>query len=193
MARQLPSDVYITNVSVTNYHRAYSTESISGIVDSVDSGVQWFHGDLELTAVGYNATRSLNGFLASLKGRVGRFEIKLGGAYSLAELPFNPTLNVDHSKGAKTLSVNHSGMSVPFGSVFTVPNDPKVYTFLDNLSGVGTYEVIPALKTAQVSGVPLNFKSPVFTAVLTTNETTITSEENGLINKATIQWRETIV
>jgi hypothetical protein len=193
MAKKLPSDVYITDVRVTNYHRAYTTESISGIVDSVDSGVQWFHGDLELTAVGYNSARSLHGFIASLAGRVGRFEIQLGGMYSLSELPFNPTLNVDHSKGSKTLSVNHSGMGVPLGSIFTVPNDPKVYTLLEGINGVGTYDVVPALKTSQVSGVPLNFKNPVFTAVLTTNETTITSEESGMINKATIQWRETIV
>lgn len=193
MAKKIPSNLFITDVSVSNYHRTYTTESISGIVNSVDSGVQWFHGDLELTAIGFDAARTLNGFLASLRGRAERFEIQLGGAYSVSELGVNPVLNVDHSKGSQTLSVNHAGTVVPFGSIFTLPNDPKVYTVLEDINGVGTYDIVPALKVAQVSTSPLNFKTPAFTAVLTTNETTTTSEDNGLIHRATIQWRETIV
>ncbi|MCV5948106.1 hypothetical protein OFN94_25145, partial [Escherichia coli] len=75
MVKTIPTQLMITDVSITNYHRVYSTESISGIQYRRDSGVQWFKGSITLRAYGYENVRRLNGFLASLKGKLNEFAL----------------------------------------------------------------------------------------------------------------------
>tara|TARA_Y100001951_G_scaffold105082_1_gene119764 strand:+ start:1985 stop:2488 length:504 start_codon:yes stop_codon:yes gene_type:complete len=163
---------------------------MSGIVNRVDTGIQWFSGDIELTAYGYDAIKVLHGFMMSLRGRLNAFEIKLGGAYGNDKITTNPKLNGAHSIGANNIKVTYGGLKIPYGSVFTLPNDKKLYTLASSITGSGTYSVIPSLKTTHASTEPCNFKDPVFTAILDANETTINHTMSGKIATASIAWRE---
>ncbi|MGZ7642483.1 hypothetical protein [Vibrio parahaemolyticus] len=190
MAKTIPEQLMITDVSITNYHRVYSTESMSGIRYSRDSGIQWFKGTITLQAYGYDNVRKLNGFLASLKGKLNAFALPLGGAYSNPDIVSNPVTSTPHSIGATSIKLFHTGRPIEAGSVFTVPNDTKLYTVLEQVDKGGTYAITPALKKAHSKTEPVNFMNPVITAVLDSNETTIEHQGNGKIAKATISWTE---
>ena len=192
MSKTIPSCLMITDVSITNYHRVYSTESMSGITNRKDSGIQWFKGSITLKAYGFKNIRSMNGFLASLKGRYKNFSLPLGGAYANLDLPQNPTLSINHVTGSNEIEVFHTSNEIGSGSVFTLPNDTKLYTLLDDLTGSGTYSVTPALKKDHSKVSVVNFTNPVITAFLDGNETTISHEGNGSIATATLTWSEHI-
>ncbi|AVF60149.1 MULTISPECIES: hypothetical protein [Vibrio harveyi group] len=192
MVKTIPTQLMITDVSITNYHRVYSTESISGIQYRRDSGVQWFKGSITLRAYGYENVRRLNGFLASLKGKLNEFALPLGGAYSNPQLAVEPYLNGNHSTGNTTISFTYNGTAITAGSVFNLPNDSKLYTVVENVGGDGNYTIIPALRTDHVNLEQANFKAPIITALLDGNETTIEHEGNGQLASATISWSESL-
>ena len=83
MSELIPSNLIISDVAITNQHRTYTTESMGGKFSSRDSGHQRFNGTLTLTAEGgLRGAQTLNGFLASLRGRSNEWLITLGGAYT---------------------------------------------------------------------------------------------------------------
>ena len=190
MAKLIPSGLMITDVSITNYHRSYGTESMSGVIIARDSGVQWFKGSITLQAYGYSNVRLLNGFLANLKGRLHEFTLPLNGAYVNPDIGSNPTFRVNHVAGTSLADITHLGSSIGYGSVFNVPNETKLYILAEDAGGTGVYDIIPALKTAHSALEPINFINPVLTAILEGNETAITHEGNGMIAYATLTWRE---
>ncbi|MCQ9070510.1 hypothetical protein [Vibrio alginolyticus] len=190
MVKTIPAQLMITDVSITNYHRVYSTESMSGIRYSRDSGIQWFKGTITLQAYGYDNVRMLNGFLASLKGKLNAFALPLGGAYSNPDILTNPVTSTEHSIGASSIQLFHTGRAIEAGSVFTVLNDTKLYTVLEQVGEGGTYAINPSLKTSHAQTEPVNFMNPVITAVLDSNETTIEHQGNGQLASATISWTE---
>ncbi|AUR69701.1 hypothetical protein [Vibrio cholerae] len=190
MVQVLPSQLKLTEVSITNYHRVYASESMSGIQYRHDSGIQWYKGTITLLAYGYENVRILNGFLASLRGRLNAFKLPLGGAYAHPDLVVNPTVNTAHSRGANEIKLSHTGKLISLGSVFTVPNDTKVYTVLENIDGDGVFSIVPSLKKPQQHLAEANFKNPHITALLDGNETTIQHSEGGLIAEATLSWTE---
>jgi hypothetical protein len=190
MAKLIPSNLMITDVSITNYHRSYGTKSISGIQLSRDSGIQWYKGNITLQAYGYSNIRLLNGFLSNLKGRLYSFTLPLKGAYVNPDIGSNPTFSSSHTAGSTTVNVNHTGSIVHMGSVFTVPNETKLFTLGDSIEGTGNFNINPALKIAHTSPEVLNFINPVMTAILNDNETTITHEGNGMLATATLSWTE---
>jgi len=194
MAKLIPSNLMITDVSITNYHRSYGTESMSGLRLAKDAGIQWYKGNITLKAHGYSNVRLLNGFLSSLKGRLHEFELPLNGAYANPDIGNNPTFRVVNSVGSNSIDIAHTGSPIVMGSVFNVPNEPKLYILNEEVNGnsQGVYEINPALKKAHTTPEVINFINPVITAVLDGNETTITHEGNGLIASATLSWRENI-
>lgn len=193
MAQTIPSELMITDVSITNYHRVYATRSLSGVQLRRDSGIQWFTGDIKLQAYGYDNVRLLNGFLANLKGQLNEFEIPLSGAYVNPHVDGNPILDGDHTRGDSNITVHYAGTDIAAGSVFTLPNDTKLYTLLEPIDlNYGYYDIVPALKIPHSTSEKLNFKTPVLTAVLDGNETTIRHEGNGKIATCSISWSELI-
>jgi hypothetical protein len=106
------------------------------------------------------------------------------------EVGSNPIFRIIHSAGSSRADIRHSGSTIGYGSVFNVPNETKLYTLSETVSGNGVYDIIPALKRSHSSYSPLNFINPVLTAVLDGNETVITHEGNGMIASATLTWRE---
>lgn len=192
MGNKFPSQLFISDVSITNYHRVYSTESISGIQYRRDSGVQWYKGEVTLNAYGYENVKRMNGFLAGLKGKLNAFELPLGGAYSNPDLAQNPYLQGGHNIGSNTISVYYSGVPIPQGSVFTVPNETKLYTVLEDIVGDGVYSITPSFRIEHVNLEEVNFINPVITALLDENETTITHEGNGKLASASISWTEAL-
>lgn len=192
MSEVLPSNLMITDVSVTNYHRAYTTESMSGIRSSSDSGIQWYKGTVTIKAYSYENVRLLNGFLVSLKGKLRNFELPLKGAYVNPNIGANPILSSSHSKGNSFININHSGAPIVMGSVFTVPNETKLYTLLETANGSGDYPIVPALKLSHAQAEVVNFMNPVITVSLDSNEVTINHESNGQIATATIAWTEAL-
>lgn len=193
MIKTLPPNLMITNVSITNYHRSYGTESMSGVRVARDTGIQWFKGSVTLQAYGYANVRLLNGFLSNLKGKLHHFTLPLKGAYVNPDIGSNPVLYGSHSKGTTVLNMTHVGTLIGMGSVFTIPNEPKLYTLNDNIDGAGSYSVTPALKIDHSSAEVLNFIDPQITAVLDSNETTISHEGNGLMASASLTWTEAII
>lgn len=194
MSQLIPSELMITDLTITNYHRSYETTSIAGVKLARDSGVQWFKGSITLKAYGYENVRLLNGFLSNLKGRLNPFTLPLKGAYANPDIGSNPTFSKAHSKGSTSISVNKAGSSIMMGSVFNVPNETKLYTLGETLNGntLGVYSMTPALKIAHTSPEVLNFINPTVTAVLEGNDTTITHEGNGLLATATLTWTESL-
>jgi hypothetical protein len=156
----------------------------------MDTGIQWFKGNITLQAHGYSNVRLLNGFLASLKGRHLAFTLPLKGAYCNPDIGVNPTFRVAHSIGNSIVDIRHLGSTIGMGSVFNVPNEPKLYILIDEVNGNGLYDIIPALKAPHTTPEVLNFISPTITAILDGNETTITHEGNGSLASATLSWRE---
>ncbi|KAB0285472.1 hypothetical protein F2P58_23465 [Vibrio fortis] len=192
MVKTIPSELMVTDVSITNYHRVYSTESMSGIETRRDSGVQWYRGTITLQAYGFDNVRRLNGFLAGLKGKLHPFALPLGGAYANPQIKRNPNLNGAAGIGVTSMKVFHTGGDICAGSVFTVPNDTKLYTLLDDLETNETSALTftPAFKKAHVNLEEINFMAPVITALLDSNETTVVHQGNGKLSTATISWRE---
>jgi hypothetical protein len=193
MSKLIPSNLMITDVSITNYHRSYSTEAMNGIRKGRDSGVQWFKGNITLQAYGHSNIRLLNGFLASLKGRLYEFALPLNGAYANPKLGRNPTFRVLNTAGSNSIDITHTSNLIGMGSVFTVPNETKLYTLLEDVGATGVYAITPALKREHTSPEVINFINPSITAVLNDNETTITHEGNGLLATATLSWREYLI
>ncbi len=195
MAEQIPSDLIISDVSITNMHRVYSSTSISGIQYRRDSGVQQYRGTITLTAEGFNGAKRLNGFLAKLKGRLNSFEIELGGAYAEPDINVLPTLINAHGVGSTNINVSgYSGPTILAGSVFTLPNESKLYTILDDIptSGNPSVDIVPAIKNSHAASEPINFRNPKFTAILDINETTIIHGSSGFIPTAVIAWSEVL-
>lgn len=193
MANLIPSQLMITDVSITNYHRVYATRSLSGVQLRRDSGIQWFKGEITLQAYGYDNVRLLNGFLANLKGQLNAFELPLKGAYVNKGIGSNPKLSMSLNRGSNKIQINHTGSVIGAGSVFTLPNETKLYTLLEDApKGTGGYSIVPSLKASHSYFETVNFMSPVITAVLDSNETTIRHEGNGQLASATIAWNELI-
>lgn len=190
--KTFPTGLMVTDVQITNYHRAYSSESMSGIVYAHDSGIQWYKGTITLKAYGFENIKRLNGFLASIKGRYHAFELPLGGAYGYSDLAANPRLSGEHNKGRSTVFLIQNQSNLSMGSVFTLPNDTKLYTLLEDVDGDGTYSIVPSLKKSQANLAEANFKNPHITAILDSNETTIRHSEGGLLAEASISWTERI-
>ena len=194
MAEQIPSNLIISDVSITNEHRIYTSKSISGIQYRKDSGIQKYYGTITLTASGFDSARILNGFLTKLKGRLNAFEIMLGGAYGYESLSDNPKLAASYNIGSDNISISsYSGdVTISAGSVFTLPNETKLYTILDDVSSAGnsTVDIIPSLKIQHSINETINFINPKFTVILDTNNTTITHTHGGLISSVTLNWTE---
>jgi len=165
---------------------------MSGIKKRRDSGVQWYRGTITLQAYGYDNVRILNGFLAGLRGTLHAFSLPLGGAYANPNIGSNPNLSKAHAIGSETVALFHTGHAISGGSVFTVPNDTKLYTLLENVGGSGSYEIIPALRRAVPMTAPLNFLNPSITALLDGNETTIEHSGNGIMAQASLSWSEAL-
>ena len=193
MSKTIPSELIISDVSIINMHRTYATESISGIQYRRDSGIQKFQGTITLTAEGYEGAKILNGFIAGIKGKLEAFEIQLGGAFSTDGIVSDPVLVGTHNIGSTSLNVSSfSGADIVAGSVFNLPNETKLYTILETLlqTGNSSLTIVPAVKVSHSSSEILNFTDPKFTAILNSNETTITHTQGGLISSAVISWSE---
>ncbi len=182
----------ISDVTVNSEHRTYSTESISGIVNRRETGIQSFSGSITLTASeGYRGGKVLNAFLMGLKGKYNKFEINLGGTYGNPDVSTNPTLGATANTAADTINVTYVGSAIYAGSVFTFNNSTKLYTIMEDITGNNSsVEIIPPLKVGAVASTSLNFIDPVFTVILNSTETSITHTEGGLITSATLEWTE---
>lgn len=193
MAETIPSNLIISDVSITNEHRTYTTESMTGKFVSRDSGVQRFRGTLTLTAEDtFRGAQALNGFLAKLKGRLNEFEISLGGAY--ASDTYDGLATVQSTTAIGSSSINLGGLvgSVHVGQVFNCPNDTKLYTCLTDITNSGVIQIVPEIRTTLNISDVLDFKTPKFTAILDSSESTIQHTENGLISSATLNWVESL-
>ena len=196
--KQIPDSLIISDVTINNYHRVYSTESISGIQNRRDTGIQRFNGSITLTAEGgFIGAKALNLFIMSLRGKYNLFEIELGGAYATPEIissGANPSVNGSHGTGDSTINMKNNVVgAVPIvaGSVFNVDGETKLYTIMDDLPVIESQitNIIPAFKSAH-NNVPMNFLNPTFTAILDDNNTAIEHTEGGLIASVTINWTE---
>lgn len=190
---KIPPGLIISDVNVTNIHKVYTTESMSGKFVSRDSGVQRFKGTLRLTALGgFRGGQTLNGFLAKLRGRSREFELELCGTYASDTVITPVMVQTAASIGSTNITIGNYLGSVYSGQVFNGPNDNKMYICLDDATGNSTIEIIPQLKVALEIGNQLNFTNPVFTVVLDSNETTIEHSESGYITSATLNWFESL-
>jgi hypothetical protein len=192
--QQLPSGLIISDVSVTNVHKSYITESMTGKFQSRDSGVQRFKGTVTLTAAGgYRGGQTLNGFLAKIKGRLNKFELQLGCTYASDTIVSgNVSVNGSRSIGSTLVTIDGYNGNVHSGQVFNAPNDDKMYICLDDISNFGTMEIVPALAVALNDNDILNFTNPSFTVILDSSETTIEHSEAGLITSTKLNWTETL-
>jgi hypothetical protein len=193
-SQEIPPLLIISDVSVTNVHKSYITESMSGKFQSRDSGVQRFKGTVKLTAPDtFRGGQTLNGFLAKLRGRLNTFELRLGGTYASDDINTGQVLvNGPHSIGSTTVSIDGYNGNVNSGQVFNAPNDDKMYICLSDVTNFGTMEIIPALSVSLNNNDILNFLTPSFTVILDSNETTIEHSESGLVTSATLNWTEKI-
>lgn len=193
MSILIPSELTISDVEIINHHRTYTSTSIAGVQYRQDTGIQFYKGSITLTAAGFAGAKILNGFIAKLKGRLNSFELTLGGAFGNDGITVPPTLAAPVSLGETAINVStYTGEVVPAGSIFTVPNDTKVYTTLDDLSPTGNtnLKIVPAMKKVHVANEPINFVNPAITVLLDATDTTIIHSEGGLVSEATIMWTE---
>jgi len=194
MAEKIPTNLIISDVTITNEHRTYTSKSISGIQYRQDSGIQKYSGSLTLTASGFDSAKILNGFLIKLRGRLNSFELQLGGAYGYDNITTNPKLNASYNIGSETINISPfiGNDKIYAGSVFTLPNETKLYTIIDDipLYGNPSVGIVPALKIQHNINEDINFINPKFTVILDTNNTTITHNNGGLISSVILTWTE---
>ncbi len=192
MAETIPSDLIISEVSITNEHRTYHNESISGKFQTKDSGVQRFKGTLILTARGYSGSQTLTGFLAKLKGRLVEYELELGGAYVSDTISRNPLIDIEAPINSSTVTVNTVVGELKLGQVFNFANDSKLFVCVSDRSDNGIIDIVPSTRIVAAVGEPLEFISPKLTCVLNSQETTVTHTEGGLISSAMLNWSEVL-
>ena len=199
MILTIPDGLIISDVSVTNDYRTYTSESISAKVQSRDTGVQQFSGTLTLTAEDQNefaGARLLNGFVMGLKGRLNQFEIKLGGAFAVdpSSLTFgtNPVLSVTHGVGRTKLAVANTNTinRLYAGTYFTFANDTKMHVLLGDITSSASVDMVPAVRVHHNTSDAINVIDPHFTVILDSNETITNHNSGGLIVSVTLNWEE---
>lgn len=185
----LPTTAIISDLNIEHYTPSFHTEMMSLRTEAKERGLHRLEGSFNVTLNNLSEQKAWNAFLLKLRGRANTFTLALPLHFT-SDVVTNPTLAASGSIGANQITVSTFTGTIEAGSCFNLPNDPKVYYFLEDVIGAGTYDIYPSLIQSQLSGATINVQSPVITARMDTDKPSISYSENGILLEQSINFIE---
>ncbi len=192
MSISLPSNLIISNVTLSHNTPTYYSESLDFKSKSVDRGIHRLEGTIDVTTNNNAEKRALEAFMLKVRGRANPFYIDLPDRFkSNTVISANISTNVAGNPGDNTIAVGAFIGNISAGDMFTILNDNKTYVVLDDkLPGAGLINIYPPLRKGFVSGTPLDFNTNKIYARFRQDTQTISYTNGGLIHTSTLAWME---
>lgn len=186
------AEYLVSDVSITHTTPNFSTVSNNFIHNSVSRGLHRLKVNFTIHLVNEADIRKFEALMLKIRGRLNPFKLSLQDDTDAKghcnPLAFNarPMCVSDVSVGQNNITLNNFSGVIPAGTKFSLPNDSKVYTILDDVKSGKTVEVFPAIRIAHPAKTPLNLK-PVLTLRLEADEFTIKYEQASSITLTAVE------
>lgn len=189
---QLPSDLIISDVDITQSTPQFVTSALNKKRRSKDRGIHQLKGSFNITVTGDREQRRFDSWLLKMRGRLNQFPLVLGNRFSVDPSRLqNVTLGSSASIGATSLNIAGFFGNIWEGDYFTLPNDTKVYMAQNDLtSSGGTLQIYPPLRQAQLINTGLVFENIEVLAMLDADEQPVSYTEGGIITEYACKWEE---
>lgn len=190
----LPKDpnIIISDVDITHYTPQFATTSLSLKRNAKDRGLHQLQGSFKVTIAGERQQKKFESWLLKMRGRLNQFNLKLGGSRFSAEshIASEPVLNQNVDIGNTSISITGFSTEVWEGDFFNLLNDNKVYMFVEDATNAGRVDVIPPIRTTQLSGGLVSMLDVNVLCMLTDDRQQINYNHAGKILEYTCNWEE---
>lgn len=189
----IPQNLIISNVTIDHITPNFYAESVNLQGRSRDRGIHRWAGSFDITIADELDKRKFEAFLLKVRGRLNPFYMSFGGRFSSPGVSGVLALASAASVGDTSIVLKAFSGTVNEGDVFTLPNDDKVYMFMETKNGSGPINIYPALRQSQVVDgvITVNDVRPLIR--LDKDVQTVNYEDTGAIHTATFKWKEALM
>ena len=193
MTFNLPSNLNISNITLSHNTPVYYNESLNFIGGGTDRALHRLEGTFDVFVDDTISQRALEAFLLKVRGRLNPFYLEFGTRFISETVTSNLiTVTAAGTSGDTVVSTDVFAGSISAGDMFNITNDEKTYVALDDHSGAGDLSIYPPVRKDFISSINLDFLTTKIAARLTGDIQTINYGHGGLIHTSTFNWIEAI-
>ncbi len=187
----LSSDLFITDYKLTSVNPAWSARSASGKVLSRTQDYQYFEGSVTVFCRTRKAVRQLQAFVAARQGVVVPFYLRLPDQETLETISGNPRVNGTYTAKSDHLELTGYRGVLSAGDKFTIDNDSKVYTLLNDSPEQTTVYISPRLQkpVVNLSAITLD---PKYYCRLKSDQFSFSMKDTTHSMKIKLEWEEVL-